>query len=463
MRGFLDLLTVTFMGRYRQRPLHLFGGLGLLLGAVGTAVLVYLTMLKMTGRGDRPPAAADARRPARRRRRPARLARPRQRADHEPPRGAERRAGRGAARGRDPAAEPDGSLLRDVRARLSAQRAGDLVPAPRRRRGGGTARRGLGAGSAKLGRERRDRSASGGGGGAGSSRGGRAAASTPSSSATRVTSTCPRRSAPRAGDRCSSTRSSRCTRRSSRTGGRFAPRIGRGTGAASDRPRRASRRRPRRRGHCGERAAPGRARRSAAGPVATCFVGAEERLFRPPGSRGALPCALRRQADSAARPRDDPRGGPARAGDLLSHRRQRPARPAPRRAAGERRVDRLGRLRAASPAELAARGLRARDLRHLSEGGARDPEQGVPGARLRRAARHRRHAGGPRAPAGRRERPARPAGDADGAGGRGATPRSRARPRRPHRRRRARRLSGARERGRARPSLARARRARACA
>ena len=26
MRGFLDLLTVTFMGRYRHRPLHLFGG-----------------------------------------------------------------------------------------------------------------------------------------------------------------------------------------------------------------------------------------------------------------------------------------------------------------------------------------------------------------------------------------------------------------------------------------------------
>ena len=32
VRGFLDLLTVTFMGRYRHRPLHLFGGLGLVLG-----------------------------------------------------------------------------------------------------------------------------------------------------------------------------------------------------------------------------------------------------------------------------------------------------------------------------------------------------------------------------------------------------------------------------------------------
>ncbi len=35
LRGFLDLITVTFMGRYRHRPLHLFGGLGLLLGGIG--------------------------------------------------------------------------------------------------------------------------------------------------------------------------------------------------------------------------------------------------------------------------------------------------------------------------------------------------------------------------------------------------------------------------------------------
>ena len=35
VRGFLDLLTVTFMGRYRHRPLHLFGGLGPDLGLAG--------------------------------------------------------------------------------------------------------------------------------------------------------------------------------------------------------------------------------------------------------------------------------------------------------------------------------------------------------------------------------------------------------------------------------------------
>ena len=56
VRGFLDLLTVSFMGRYRNRPLHLFGGLGLVLGAIGTALLVYLTVLKATGSaiGHRP-------------------------------------------------------------------------------------------------------------------------------------------------------------------------------------------------------------------------------------------------------------------------------------------------------------------------------------------------------------------------------------------------------------------------
>jgi dolichol-phosphate mannosyltransferase len=56
LRGFLDLLTVSLVGRYRQRPLHLFGGIGLLLGVTGTIVLAYLTVLKATGEaiGHRP-------------------------------------------------------------------------------------------------------------------------------------------------------------------------------------------------------------------------------------------------------------------------------------------------------------------------------------------------------------------------------------------------------------------------
>jgi len=56
VRGFLDLLTVTFMGRYRHRPLHLFGSLGLVLSVLGGVVLAYLTVLKLGGQaiGHRP-------------------------------------------------------------------------------------------------------------------------------------------------------------------------------------------------------------------------------------------------------------------------------------------------------------------------------------------------------------------------------------------------------------------------
>ena len=56
VRGFLDLLTVTFMGRYRHRPLHLFGSVGLLSASIGFAILVYLTVLKIAGEaiGHRP-------------------------------------------------------------------------------------------------------------------------------------------------------------------------------------------------------------------------------------------------------------------------------------------------------------------------------------------------------------------------------------------------------------------------
>ena len=56
VRGFLDLLTVTFMGRYRHRPLHLFGGLGLIASLIGFLLLAYLTFLKLGGNaiGQRP-------------------------------------------------------------------------------------------------------------------------------------------------------------------------------------------------------------------------------------------------------------------------------------------------------------------------------------------------------------------------------------------------------------------------
>jgi glycosyltransferase involved in cell wall biosynthesis len=56
LRGFLDLLTVSFIGRYRHRPLHLFGGLGLALSIAGAGILVYLTVVKLMGHaiGQRP-------------------------------------------------------------------------------------------------------------------------------------------------------------------------------------------------------------------------------------------------------------------------------------------------------------------------------------------------------------------------------------------------------------------------
>jgi hypothetical protein len=56
LRAPFDLLTVVFMGRYRHRPLHLFGGLGLTASFAGGVILVYLTVIKLGGAriGDRP-------------------------------------------------------------------------------------------------------------------------------------------------------------------------------------------------------------------------------------------------------------------------------------------------------------------------------------------------------------------------------------------------------------------------
>lgn len=43
VRGLLDLITVLMITRYRRRPGHLLGGLGVALGAIGLAILLYLT------------------------------------------------------------------------------------------------------------------------------------------------------------------------------------------------------------------------------------------------------------------------------------------------------------------------------------------------------------------------------------------------------------------------------------
>jgi dolichol-phosphate mannosyltransferase len=51
LRSPFDLLTIVFMGRYRYRPLHLFGGVGLMLGLAGSGILLYLTSEKLGGAG----------------------------------------------------------------------------------------------------------------------------------------------------------------------------------------------------------------------------------------------------------------------------------------------------------------------------------------------------------------------------------------------------------------------------
>jgi glycosyltransferase involved in cell wall biosynthesis len=56
LRAPFDLLTIVFMGRYRHRPLHLFGGIGLTASIAGGAILAYLAILKIggSGIGERP-------------------------------------------------------------------------------------------------------------------------------------------------------------------------------------------------------------------------------------------------------------------------------------------------------------------------------------------------------------------------------------------------------------------------
>lgn len=55
-KGFLDLLTVLTVTRFRRRPGHLFGGLGLAMGLIGGAMLAYLTAIWFQGQsiGNRP-------------------------------------------------------------------------------------------------------------------------------------------------------------------------------------------------------------------------------------------------------------------------------------------------------------------------------------------------------------------------------------------------------------------------
>jgi glycosyltransferase involved in cell wall biosynthesis len=47
VRGFLDLLTAVFMSRYTRRPMHVFGGIGLLLFLPGAFAFAWLGIMKL--------------------------------------------------------------------------------------------------------------------------------------------------------------------------------------------------------------------------------------------------------------------------------------------------------------------------------------------------------------------------------------------------------------------------------
>lgn len=58
VNGFLDLLSITFVGKFGKRPMHFFGTSGMLFFLAGLAILVYLSVAKLIyeeyGIADRP-------------------------------------------------------------------------------------------------------------------------------------------------------------------------------------------------------------------------------------------------------------------------------------------------------------------------------------------------------------------------------------------------------------------------
>jgi len=56
-KGFLDLLVITFWQKYSARPMHIFGGMGLVMGGLGLVISIYLGLSRLirgTGLTDRP-------------------------------------------------------------------------------------------------------------------------------------------------------------------------------------------------------------------------------------------------------------------------------------------------------------------------------------------------------------------------------------------------------------------------
>jgi glycosyltransferase involved in cell wall biosynthesis len=57
IKGFLDLLVITFWEKYSLRPIHIFGSMGIILSFMGLVVSVYLIILRLfygIGISDRP-------------------------------------------------------------------------------------------------------------------------------------------------------------------------------------------------------------------------------------------------------------------------------------------------------------------------------------------------------------------------------------------------------------------------
>ncbi len=58
IKGFLDVLSIMFVGRFGRRPLHLFGTMGVIFSITGIGMLLYLSILKIVQKqgyiSDRP-------------------------------------------------------------------------------------------------------------------------------------------------------------------------------------------------------------------------------------------------------------------------------------------------------------------------------------------------------------------------------------------------------------------------
>jgi glycosyltransferase involved in cell wall biosynthesis len=47
VKGFVDMVFIWFWRKYASRPLHFFGGSGILLGLIGTIILIWMAILKI--------------------------------------------------------------------------------------------------------------------------------------------------------------------------------------------------------------------------------------------------------------------------------------------------------------------------------------------------------------------------------------------------------------------------------